>query len=84
MEFNRSIDSFEDNLDNTIDYTHVIKSIEHSIANQEFNLIETVGYEILKIVVGIKNVKSAKVCVKKTGIPFSASYAMFECSSSDL
>lgn len=84
MEFDRSIHSFEDNIDKTIDYTYVTRSIEASLGNREFCLIETVGYEILKIVVGIKNVKSAKVYVKKTGIPYGSKYAMFECSSADL
>lgn len=84
MEFNASITGFADNIDNTIDYTYVTKEIEHSLGNREFNLIETVGYEILKIVDAMPQVKGAKVSVKKIGIPYGSAYAMFECSSADL
>ncbi len=67
MEFDGSTAMESDNIEDTVDYKTITKEIINMIEGNEFNLIERIAGEAIKIAMKNEKVEKASVRVDKPG-----------------
>ncbi|MEK7642804.1 MAG: dihydroneopterin aldolase [Patescibacteria group bacterium] len=74
-DFNLPMES--DEVVDTIDYTHVVDSIESLVQKETFKLIEHLAYRIREVILGVCENRLIEVYVVKPNVLRNARYASF-------
>ncbi len=75
---NLKIAMVSDNLDDTISYENLVKSIIIKFTEKRYNLIEKVGNEICEFIVGKYDVQQVTLRLRKPNAPINADFDAVE------
>ena len=71
-----------DDIDNSIDYENIYKIIRRVFNNNTFNLLETLGEEIISQIFNSSNATNIEIVIRKPGIKFDRNSNCVEVSIS--
>lgn len=78
IDVDNSLENYEDNLKNTIDYCKIVKICESVAMKNEFFLLETCALEISKEIHKSFNINGIKIRIKKPAAIPNASFSFVE------
>lgn len=75
LEIDAAAAAVDDRLDHTVDYAALVADVEHAVANDPVNLIETLAERVAEVCLSRDLVAAAEVTVHKPSAPIEATFA---------